>query len=86
MPVGVCFGVLRLLVCFVSSGRGLARRRAAVAGWVSGLGGGTAGLGIRRVVLCSAQGSLGAVGAAGVGAPTLVGLRGCVCVCKLGWG
>ena len=29
--------------------------------------------GVRRVVLCGAQGSWGAVGAAGVGAPTLVG-------------
>ena len=29
--------------------------------------------GVRRVVLCGAQGSCGAVGAAGVGAPTLVG-------------
>ena len=30
-------------------------------------------LGFRRVVLCGAQGSWGAVGAAGVGAPPLVG-------------
>ena len=39
----------------------------------TGLGGGAAGRGVRRVVLCGAQGSWGAVGAAGVGAPTLVG-------------
>ena len=31
-------------------------------------------------MLCGAQGSWGAVGAAGVGAPTLVGWRGRVCV------
>ena len=41
--------------------------------WVTGLRGGAAGRGVRRVVLCGAQGSWGAVGAAGVGAPTLVG-------------
>ena len=41
--------------------------------WVTGLGGGAAGRGVRRVVLCGAQGSWGAVGAAGVGAQTLVG-------------
>ena len=81
--VGVCVGVLRLPVRLVSSGRGLAWRPAAVAGWVTGLGGGAAGWGIRRVVLCGAQGSWGAVGAAGIGAPTLVGWRGCVCV--RGW-
>ena len=34
-------------------------------------------------MLCGAQGSWGAVGAAGVGALTLVGWRGCVCV--RGW-
>ena len=34
-------------------------------------------------MLCGAQGSWGAVGAASVGAPTLVGWRGCVCV--RGW-
>ena len=80
VPVGVCVGVLRLPVCLVSSGRGLAWRRAAVVGWVTGLGGGAAGWGVRRVVLCGAQGSWGAVGAAGVGAPTLVEWRGGVCV------
>ena len=73
LPVGVCVGVLRLPVCLVSSGRGLARRPAAVAGWVSGLGGGATGSGVRRLMLCGAQGSWGAVGAADVGAPTLVG-------------
>ena len=41
--------------------------------WVTGLDGGAAGRGVRRVVLCGAQGSWGAVGVAGVGAPTLVG-------------
>ena len=45
----------------------------AVVWWVKGLGGGAAGRGVRRVLLCGARGSLGAVGAAGVGAPTLVG-------------
>ena len=45
-----------------------------------GLGGGAAGWGVRRVVLCRAQGSWGAVGAAGVGAPTLLGWRGGACV------
>ena len=74
VPVGVRAGVLRRPVPLVSSGRGLVWRPAAVAGWVTGLGGGTAGWGVRRVVLCGAQGSWGAVGAAGVGAPTLVGL------------
>ena len=83
VPVGVCVGVLRLPVRFVSSLRGLAWRPAALAGWVTGLGGGAAGWGVRRVVLCGAQGSWGAVGAAGVGAPTLVGWRGGVCV--RGW-
>ena len=82
VPAGVCVGVLRLPVRLVS-GRGLAWRPAAVAGWVTGLGGGAAGWGVRRVVLCGAQGSWGAVGAAGVGAPTLVGWRGGVCV--RGW-
>ena len=57
----------------VISWRGLAWRPAAVACWVTGLGCGAAGGGIRRVVLCGAQGSWGAVGAAGVGALTLVG-------------
>ena len=41
--------------------------------WVTGLDGGAACRGVRRVVLCGAQGSWGAVGVAGVGAPTLVG-------------
>ena len=57
----------------VTSGRGLAWRPAAVACWVTGLGGGAAGGGVRRVLLWGAQGSWGAVGAAGVGALTLVG-------------
>ena len=80
IPVGVCVGVLRLPVCLVSSGQGLAWRPAAVAGWVTGLGGGAAGWGVRRVVLCGGQGSWGAVGAAGVGAWTFVGWQGGVCV------
>ena len=83
VPVGVCVGILRLPVRLVSSGRGLVWRPAAVAGWVTGLGGGAAGWGVRRVVLCGAQGPWGAVGAAGVGAPTFVGWRGGVCV--RGW-
>ena len=83
VPVGVCVGVLRLPVCFMSSGRGLAWRPAAVVGWVKGLGGGAAGWGVKRVVLCGAQGSWGAVGAADVGALRLVALRGGVCV--RGW-
>ena len=58
----------------------------AVAGWVSGLGGGAACWGVRRVVLCGAQGSWGAVGAASVGAATLVGWRGSVCVRVWAWG
>ena len=80
VPVGVCVGVFRLPVRLVSSRRGLTGRPAAVAGWVAGLGGGAAGWGVRRIVLCGAHGSWGAVGAAGVGAPTLVGWRGGVCV------
>ena len=83
VPVGLSVGVLRLPVCLMSSGRGLAWLPAAVAGWVKGLGGGAAGGGVRRVVLCGAQGSWGAVGAAGVGAQTLVGWRGGMCV--RGW-
>ena len=83
VPVGVCVGVLCLSVGLVSSGRGPAWRSAVVAGWVTWLGGGAAGWGVRRIVLCAAQGSWGAVGAAGVGASTLVGWRGGVCV--RGW-
>ena len=37
-------------------------------------------------MLCGAQGSWGAVGAASVGAPTLVGWRGGVCVRGWAWG
>ena len=81
VPVAVCVGVLWLPVRLVSSGRGLAWRPAAVVGWVTGLGGGAAGWGF--VVLCGAQGSWSAVGAAGVGAPTLVGWPEIVCV--RGW-
>ena len=86
VPVGVCVGALQLPVCLVSPGRGLVWRPAVVAcwaGWATGLGGGAAGWGVRRVVLCGALGSWGDVGAAGVGAPALVGWRGCVCV--QGW-
>ena len=70
----------------VSSGRSLVWRPAVVAGWAgwaTGLGGGAAGWGVRRVVLCGALGSWGAVGAACVGAPALVGWRGGVCA--RGW-
>ena len=73
LPVGLCVSVLRLPVRLVSSWRGLAWRPAAVVCWVTGLGGGAAGWGVRRVVLFGVQGSWGAVGAAGVGAATLVG-------------
>ena len=73
VPVVGCVGVLRLSVRLVSSGRGLAWRPAAVVCWVAGLGCGAAGWGVRRVVLCGAQGSWGAVGAAGVGVQTVVG-------------
>ena len=83
VPIGVCVGVLRLPVCLVSTGRGLTWRPVALAGWVTGLGGGAAGRGVRRVVPCGAQGSWGAVDAAGVGAPTLVGWWGGGCV--RGW-
>ena len=83
VPVKVCVGVLRLPVCLVSSGWGVAWRRAAVAGWVTGLSGSAAGWGVRRVVLSGAQGSWGAVGGAGVGAWTLVEWGGGVCV--RGW-
>ena len=57
VPVGVCVGVLRLPVHLVSSGGGLTWSPAAGAGWVWGLGGGTPGWGVRRFVLCGAQGS-----------------------------
>ena len=86
VPVGVCVSVLRLPVRLVSSGQGLVWCPAVVpgwAGWAAGLGGGAAGWGVRRVVLCGALGSWGAVGAASVGAPALAGWRGCVCV--RGW-
>ena len=83
VPLGVCVGVLRLPVRLVSSRRGLEWRPAAVAGWATGLGGGAAGWGVRCVVLCGALGPWGAVCAASVGAPTLVGWRGDVCA--RGW-
>ena len=73
VPVVVCVGVLWRPVRLVTSGRGLAWRPVVVVCWVTGLGGGVAGRGVRRVVFCGAQGSWGAVGAASVGAPTLVG-------------
>ena len=73
VPVVVCVGVLRRPVCLVTSGRGVAWHPVLVVCWVTGLGGGAAGWGVRRVVLCGAQGSWGAVGAAGVDSPTVVG-------------
>ena len=73
VPVVVCVGVLRRLVRLVTSWRGLAWRPVVVVCCVTGLGRGAAGQGVRRVVLSGAQGSWGALGAAGVGAPTLVG-------------
>ena len=78
MPLGVvvsvvvCVGLLWRAGRLVTSERGLAWRPVVVVCWVTGLGGGAAGRGVRRVVLCGAQGSWGAVGAAGVGALTLV--------------
>ena len=71
--VVVCVGFLRHPVCLVTSGRSLAWLPVVVVCWVTGLDGGAAGRGVRRVVLCGAQGSWGAVGVAGVGALTLVG-------------
>ena len=86
VPAGVCVGLLRLPVCLVPSGRGLVWRPAVVAGWAdwaTGLGGGAAGWGVRRVVLCGPLSSWGAVGAASVIASALVGWPGGVCV--RGW-
>ena len=83
VPVGVCVGVLWLPVRLVSSRRGLVWRPGAPAAWATGFGGGAAGWGVRRVVLCGALGPCGAVGAASVGALTLVGWRGGVCA--RGW-
>ena len=78
-PLGVvvlvvmCVGFLRRPVCLVTSGRGLASRPVVLVCSVTGLDGGAAGRGVGRVLLCGAQGPWGAVGVAGVGAPTLVG-------------
>ena len=47
VPVVVCVGVLWLPVRLVNSGRGLAWRPVAVVCWVTGLGGGAAGRGVR---------------------------------------
>ena len=71
--VFVCVGFLWRPVRLVTSERGLAWRPVVVVCWVTGLDGGAAGRGVRRVVLCGAQRSWGAVGVAVVGAPTLVG-------------
>ena len=71
------------LLGFVCTGLGVAF--AAVAGWVVGLGGGAAGLGVRRVPLCGAWGSWGAVGAASICALMLAGLRGGVCARGWAW-
>ena len=56
-----------------------------------GLGGGAAGQGVMRVMLCGVRGSRGTaagggVGAAGVRAPILAGWRGGVCVWGWTWG
>ena len=64
--VVVCVGFLRRPVRLVTSGRGLAWHPVVVVCWVTGLDSGAAGRGVRRVVLCGAQGSWGAVGVAGV--------------------
>ena len=71
--VVVCVGFLRHPFRLVTAGRGLVWRPVVVVSWVTGLDGGAAGRGVRRVVLCGAQGSWGAVGVASVSAPTLVG-------------
>ena len=79
MPLGV---VVPVVVCVWRpsasgsfgdfwAGPGVAPRGGGLLG--NGLGGGAAGRVVRRVVLCGAQGSWGAVSAAGVGAPTLAG-------------
>ena len=73
VPVVVSVGVFQRPVRLVTSRQALASRPVVVACSKTGLGGGAAGQGVRRVVLCGAQGSWGAVGAGGVGAPTLVG-------------
>ena len=74
VPVGVRVGARRLPARWVSSGRDSALRSAAVAGWVAWLAAGAAGRGDKRVVLCGARGSWGAVGAAVNCALTLAGL------------
>ena len=56
-----------------------------MAGWVAGLGGGTAGSGVSGVVLCGARGSRGAACAAGVGACALAGWGGGVCARDWAW-
>ena len=53
VPVGVRVGVHWLLVCFVHSRWGSAWYFGAIAGWVAGFGGGAAGQGVTRVVLCA---------------------------------
>ena len=57
------------------------------AGWLgSGLGGGAAGRGVRRIVLCGARGSWCAPGASVVCALTLAGWRGGLCARVGPWG
>ena len=50
-----------------------------------GLGGGAAGRGVGRVMLCCARGPRGAAGAAGVCAPTLVAWQAGVCARGWAW-
>ena len=85
VPVGVRVSVHRLPVRLVSTGQGSAWRSAALAGWVAGLGGGAAGRGVRRILLCGARRSWGVVGAAGVCASTPAGWRGRVCARGWAW-
>ena len=77
--VVVCVGFLRGPVRLVTSGRGLAWRPVVVVCWVTGLDGGAAGRGVRRVALCGAQGSLGCCGCRRCRCADACGVvRGCV--------
>ena len=54
----MCVGVLRLLVRLVTSGQGLVWRPEVMVCWVTGLGGGAAGWGVRRVLPSLLEGLL----------------------------
>ena len=84
VPVVVCVGVLRRPVRLVTSGRALAWRPVVVVCWVTGLGGGAAGRGVRRVALCA--GLLECCGCRRCRCADACGVvRGCVCA-GLGFG